>query len=107
MSGYIKKVKMNRTQLFEITWKKYRRKSGKKEALRHFLKLIRSHEQYQDLLKAIDNYSNHIDEKITDSKFIMYGSKFFLNYEDWIDYEEPILKEEKIDKQIFRQEHMG
>jgi len=75
-------------KFFELLWRRYPKKLGKKEALNHFKASVKNDEDCHNIEKAIDKYLNHIDKKGVEYQFIMNGSTWFNNWEDWIDYEE-------------------
>jgi hypothetical protein len=73
------------SEWFEDAWSKYPKKLDRKAAIRHFKKLIKNKESYDNLLTAIENYIKHC-VKNKSLQYIMNGGRFFLNYEDWVTY---------------------
>lgn len=67
--------------LFEKFWKLYPRKIDKVDARASFINHVKEKE-FDDLIKAIDNYNKHIVINKTESKYIKHGSTF-LNKERW------------------------
>jgi len=90
-----KEVKNNNTSNdifnFEALYNKYPRKLGKKKGLEICRKKIKSKEQYENLSKAIDNYSkiNYAQNE----KYIKHFSTFMNSWEDYITTETEDLSE--------------
>lgn len=75
---------------FESFWSKYPKKLGKKAALRHFKGNIKTKEDCEKFDKSLNNYIKKIkDEKIA-WQYVMHGSTFFYNWEDYIEYKTPV-----------------
>ena len=72
---------------FELLWSKYPQKLGKTDALRHFKVTVKTQEDYDSLIKALNNYLDHC--KNIEPKYIKHGSSWFNQWKDWIDYKEP------------------
>lgn len=72
-------------ELFEIFWKRYPEKDGKKAAQKHFNSSVNSVEDVYNLDKAITNY---LRSGKVNNGFIKNGSTFFNNWKDFIDYSE-------------------
>ena len=70
---------------FEILWKKYPKRDGKKAALRHFNASVKTPKDFQDIQKALKNYNLHC--KGRSAQYIKNGSTWFNNWKDWVDYE--------------------
>ncbi|MDD5551490.1 MAG: hypothetical protein PHS34_09535 [Candidatus Omnitrophica bacterium] len=80
-------TKVNKTMFdFESLWKRYPKRLGKKEALRHFRATVKTDEDWQNINKALDNYlqSKNVKEN---TQFIQHGSTWFNNWQDWIELE--------------------
>lgn len=71
---------------FESAWCIYPRKAGKEAALKSYLKKIKNQSDHDLLMKAIENYRQ--STKGTEVKFLKYGSTFFNQWRDWVDYKE-------------------
>jgi predicted phage replisome organizer len=69
---------------FESVWKLYPRKLGKDKAFNKFKKQIKNDIDYNNLIKAINNYNKYIKDKNIEDSYIKHGSTFFNN--DWKDY---------------------
>jgi len=78
---------------FEILWEKYPKKLGKKESKIHFRATVKNQDDVNRIKQALYNYCHHASDK--EPKFIMNGSTWFNNWEDWVDYEPPDTPEEK------------
>jgi hypothetical protein len=79
-----KRKEKENTYDFETVWLLYPKKDGKKEALKHFNASVKTEDNYQDIIKAIDNYINHIKKNKIEPRYIKNGSTFFNNWQDWI-----------------------
>lgn len=67
---------------FEQVWKEYPLKVGKQEALGYFNLIVKTDEDFANCLKAVENYKN---SKRVQSGYIMNGSKFFDQWQDWVE----------------------
>ena len=79
---------------FIQAWCKYPLKVGKKEAERHYKASVKSIEDHNDCLKAIQNYKEFVHaEKASrrngDSRPWQNGSTFFNNWRDFVDFKVP------------------
>jgi len=74
---------------FEALWKRYPRGIGKKDALRHFKVSVTTEEDVRLINQAMDNYLKHLKTTKTEPKYMQYGSTWFNNWRDWVNYEEP------------------
>jgi hypothetical protein len=70
-------------QYFEELWKKYPRRIGKKEALRHFRASVKTPE---DLLKIEQALTNYLQSTNVAKGFVQNGSTWFNNWTDWAEY---------------------
>ena len=77
---------------FEEIWAKYPNKDGKKAAERYFLASVKTEKDWHDIQKALQNYLG--SKKVKDG-YIKNGSTWFNNWQDWIDYKEPITEKDK------------
>jgi phage replication O-like protein O len=68
---------------FESAWKIYPRKEGKKESLKHFNATIKTDNDLNDFLSAINNYIDQIEIKKTELQYIKHGKTFFNNWRDY------------------------
>jgi hypothetical protein len=62
---------------FEALWDLYPRKSGKKDAKRHYMSAVASGTTFDEVKAGIEAYKNYIEKTGTGSKFIKMGSSFF------------------------------
>lgn len=69
---------------FEYAWSLYPRKFGRKDALRHFMAQVNSEEDWDCLLKGIENYKSDIERLGTKEQYIKHGSSFFNQV--WVDW---------------------
>ncbi len=69
---------------FDSLWKRYPKRLGKKEALRHFKATVKTDEDWQNINKALDNYLHSKNVK-ENTQFIQHGSTWFNNWQDWIE----------------------
>lgn len=68
---------------FEKIYEKYPKKMGKERGLDACVKEIKTQEEYNSLLKAIDKYNQHI--KGTDPRYIKHFDTFMETWKDWLD----------------------
>ena len=71
---------------FDIIWKLYPSRVGKKAALKHFKASVKEEKDYLDIQKALDNY---LSSERVKKGILQNGSTWFNNWRDWIDYQEP------------------
>src|SRR3990167_10622150 len=78
---------------FESLWSKYPKRLKRREAERHFKASIKTDKDYADIQTALKNF---LDSKVAkrDPQFIPYGSTWFFNWRDWVDFIEPKSQEE-------------
>ena len=67
---------------FDLLWKKYPCRVGKKAALRHFLNSVEEPVEFALIEQALANYMK--SQRVREG-FIQNGSTWFNNWEDWID----------------------
>lgn len=91
-------TKEKRIECFEIIWKRYPNKDGKKAAERHFNATVKKEKDWTDINQALDNYINHT--KNTEKRFIKNGSTWFNNWQDWIEVEQKADKWEGFDNAV-------
>jgi uncharacterized protein YdaU (DUF1376 family) len=70
-------------QYFEELWKKYPRRIGKKEALRHFRASVKTPEDLSKIEQALANY---LQSTNVAKGFVQNGSTWFNNWTDWAEY---------------------
>ena len=68
---------------FETIWAKYPRPVGKKEALRHFNASVKTEQDLKDIETSLKNYLNSARAL---QGFILDGSTFFNQWQDWVTY---------------------
>ena len=81
---------------FEGLWKRYPNRLGKKSAKRHFKASVKTAENYYACKEALKNYIKYIKVKGLEPQFIQNGSTWFNNWQDWTNYQEPIIKKSNI-----------
>jgi len=74
---------------FELIWKKYPKKLGKKKSFSSFKGSLKRGATAAEISSALDKYLAYIEVNKTEDQFIKHGSTFFNNWEDWRDYEPP------------------
>lgn len=67
---------------FDAVWKLYPNRSGKKNALRHFLSTVRTEPDYEKIQKALKNYLASGNVK---RGYIKNGSTWFNEWQDWLE----------------------
>ena len=71
---------------FDAVWAKYPRKEGKTDAARHFKAQVKTEKDWNDINRALDNFSAKLRKDATEPKFIPHGSTWFNNrWQDYID----------------------
>jgi len=70
---------------FEFVWSKYPKKIGKKEAKGYFDLTIKNEEDFNNCLKAVENYKK---SKSVRNGYVKNGSAFFDQWEDWMEIPE-------------------
>ena len=76
-------------EVFEYLWSKYPKKLGKKAAEKHFRASVKNQADFGRVEKALNNYLENLRVNDVDHQFVMHGSTFFYNWEDWETYEPP------------------
>jgi len=84
---------------FDPIWESYPRKIGKKDAERHFRASVKKGFTVEQIQKAVDNYKSYLKETKTEDKYIQHGSKFFNNWEDYLNYESSSKPRSRTDSQ--------
>lgn len=82
-------VNENIKEQFNILYNKYPKKVGKKEAFRHYKVSVKTDEDIKRIVIALDHYVN---SKRVAKGFIQNASTFFNQWQDWVDFEEPICR---------------
>jgi len=72
---------------FELLWRQYPQKDGKKAALRSFFATVRTYGELDNIKKALSNYTSHLKAPCNEWKRAKNGSTWFNNWEDWVDYD--------------------
>lgn len=70
---------------FAVFWSGYPRKVGKSKAESKYNAALRAGHSPDDLIKARDNYLNHLKQNQTEAKYIKHGSSFMSEWKDWLD----------------------
>jgi hypothetical protein len=76
------------TSAFEIAWKEYPRRLGKKQAFKHYCATVNTKEDAQACLEAIDNYKYYLEKNKTEERYIKHGATFFNNWRDYVQNDE-------------------
>lgn len=71
---------------FNEIWEKYPNPVGKKDAIRHFNASVKTEQDWKDVNQALKNYT--ASDKVKKG-FIMNGSTFFNNWQDYVNYKNP------------------
>ena len=69
---------------FEALWRKYPRKVGKKEAIRHYITARRKKIPFQTISDGLDRYIDYIERNGVTKGYIKHGSSWFCE-ERWDD----------------------
>ena len=78
------KIKTDFRQEFEMLWKEYPKKEGKKKALDEYTKARKKGTTFEEVQKGIEEYNKHIKRKKVTSQYISMGSTWF-NQHRWSD----------------------
>ena len=62
---------------FESLWKRYPRKDGKKDALRHYTSARKDGVDYQTISDGLDRYLNYIEKAEVNDRYIKGGGSWF------------------------------
>ena len=68
------------TDEFNTLWKRYPRKMGKKDALRHYIAARRKNIPYQTISDGLDAYIDYIHRNGVQPGFVKWGSSWFCEY---------------------------
>jgi hypothetical protein len=71
---------------FESLWKQYPKKDGLKDAKRHFFASVKSKQDEEQIILALNNYCAIVQD--TERKYIKNGSTWFNNWQDFIEVED-------------------
>ena len=74
---------------FDLVWKDYPNRQGKKNAFRHFRASVKSEKDYNDIHRALQNYIRSGNVK---NGFVKNGSTWFNEWQDWIEPTEIMMK---------------
>jgi hypothetical protein len=71
-------------QKFDLLWKRYPRRLGKKAAFNHFMASCKKDETApKRIWEAMSNYLDDIEARGTQEEFIKHGGTWFNNWQDW------------------------
>lgn len=68
---------------FDVLWKRYPNKDGKKAAERHFKSSVKTEKDWIDIQKALVNY---LQSDPVRNGFVKNASTWFNNWQDWINF---------------------
>ncbi|TAL22513.1 MAG: helix-turn-helix domain-containing protein [Nitrospirae bacterium] len=80
---------------FSEIWKKYPLRTSRKEAFKYFKNSVKNDQDWQDIQKALSNYIKHLSQPSNKWKQPQAGKTWFNNWHDWVEWQEPMLAEEK------------
>ena len=69
---------------FELIWKSYPRKEGKKKAFASYKRALKNDVTDEEIMEGIEKYNQYIKKEKTDRKYIAHGSTWF-NENRWQD----------------------
>jgi len=69
---------------FELIWRKYPRKEGKKKAFASYKRALKNGVTDEDIMEGLEKYNQYIKKEKTDRKYIAHGSTWF-NENRWQD----------------------
>lgn len=70
---------------FDLIWKNYPRREGRKASERYFKASVHTAEDWTLIQQALDNYKRQLRFNKTDPQFIKQGSTWFNNWRDYIE----------------------
>ena len=82
-------LNLNLKEEFDRIWYRYPRKLGRKEAFRHFKASVKSESDLAAINTALDRFVAQMEAERRPPDKIPYGSTWFNNWQDWIDYKAP------------------
>lgn len=71
---------------FDLSWKKYPRPLGKKQAERHYKASVKTAKDFLDIQNALDNFMRLMRKEDRPMDKIPYGSTWFNNWRDYVNY---------------------
>jgi hypothetical protein len=89
---------------FELVYQIYPRKEGKQIGLKKCITGIKTKEQYDRLIKSVNNYKSLCEKNKTELKFIKLFSSFMSSWEDYIELPTELKKPSTDDywKEVFK-----
>ena len=72
------------SERFEILWKDYPRKEGKKKAFASYKRALKNGVTDEEIMEGLEKYNQYIKKEKTDRKYIAHGSTWF-NENRWQD----------------------
>jgi hypothetical protein len=84
-----KKTDIDTSTEFEILWKAYPNRQGKKAALRHFSASVKTADDLNRINVALQNYLKSGNVK---NGFVKNGSTWFNEWQDWVEPTETMMK---------------
>jgi ribosomal protein S27AE len=82
---------------FELIYKNYPRKIGKKKGMLSCKRLVSLPESYNKLTAAVNNYAAHCKRNGVEEKYIKHFSTFMGEWEDWVDNPPPVVSTKPAD----------
>ena len=72
------------SEKFEVLWKEYPRKEGKKKAFASYKRALKNGVTDEEIMEGLEKYNQYIKKEKTDRKYIAHGSTWF-NENRWQD----------------------
>src|SRR5699024_1928758 len=72
------------SERFEVLWKDYPRKEGKKKAFASYKRALKNGVTDEEIMEGLEKYNQYIKKEKTDRKYIAHGSTWF-NENRWQD----------------------
>ena len=72
------------SERFEVLWKEYPRKEGKKKAFASYKRALKNGVTDEEIMEGLEKYNQYIKKEQTDRKYIAHGSTWF-NENRWQD----------------------
>jgi hypothetical protein len=70
---------------FEKVYQAFPKRMGKKIGIERCKRSITTQEEYEDLMRAVVNYSNYCATEGLEPRFIKHFSSFMSIWQDWLD----------------------
>jgi hypothetical protein len=70
---------------FDAVYQKFPRKEGKKRGIEICVRDIKTPEQFDRLMRSVDNYAGYVEREKIEPRYIMHFKTFMGRWEEWFD----------------------